>query len=166
MGSEMCIRDRVWRTPSVFVREFAPFVLHRTYVGHFDDVLSIAWSRNGRFFFTTSKDMTGRLFSLDPVPGFRPKTFTGHRDAVIRGFFSADEQAIYTVSRDGACLVWRGKAAVDEELAEAAEGAEVDAMAASDPANAVGFTRWGVAARHYYHQANTCLLYTSDAADE
>lgn len=148
---------QVWRTPSVFVREFAPFVLHRTYVGHFDDVLSIAWSRNGRFFFTTSKDMTGRLFSLDPVPGFRPKTFTGHRDAVIRGFFSADEQAIYTVSRDGACLVWRGKAAVDEELVEAAEGAEVDAMAASDPDNAVGFTRWGVAARHYYHQANTQL---------
>lgn len=140
---------QVWRTPSVLVREFAPFILHRTYVGHFDDVLSITWSCNGRFFLTTSKDMSARLFSLDPVPGFRPKTFSGHRDAVLNGFFSLDERTIYTVSRDGACLVWQNKEdAMEEEDAEAA-------AAAADSANAVGFARWGVAARHYFHQTQT-----------
>lgn len=137
---------QVWRTPSIFVREFAPFVLHRTYVGHFDDVLSITWSRTGRFFLTTSKDMSAHLFSLDPIDGFRPKTFTGHRDSVLRGFFSLDEKTIYTVSRDGACLVWQGK---DDEDAAWGEGV------ADDPQNAVGFTRWGVASRHYFHQLNT-----------
>lgn len=139
---------QVWRTPSVLVREFAPFVLHRTYVGHFDDVLSVTWSRNGRFFLTTSKDMSGRLFSLDPVPGFRPKTFSGHRDAVLRAFFSLDEKTIYTVSRDGACLVWQAKE--DEEDMEPIEQSE----ASTDPQNAVAFTRWGVASRHYFHQTN------------
>lgn len=137
---------QVWRTPSVLVREFAPFVLHRTYVGHFDDVLSITWSRNGLYFLTTSKDMTARLFSLDPVPGFRPKTFAGHRDAVLRAFFSLDNKTVYTVSRDGACLVWQGKAdEADDEPSEAPP---------SDPEHEVGATRWGVMARHYFHQTN------------
>lgn len=39
---------QVWRTPSHLVREFAPFVLHRTYTGHFDDVLSISWTADSR----------------------------------------------------------------------------------------------------------------------
>lgn len=34
--------------------------------------------------------MTARLFTLDPLEGFRPKTFAGHRDAVLGGFFAAD----------------------------------------------------------------------------
>ena len=144
---------QVWRTPSVLVREFAPFVLHRTYVGHFDDVLSITWSRTGRFFLTTSKDMSGRLFSLDPVPGFRPKTFSGHRDSVVRAFFSLDEKTIYTVSRDGACLVWQGK---DDDIQDMEEDAlPPSEKAFTDPENAVGLTRWGVAARHYFYQTQT-----------
>lgn len=39
---------QVWRTPSHLVRDFAPFVLHRTYTGHFDDVLSIRWTKDSR----------------------------------------------------------------------------------------------------------------------
>jgi periodic tryptophan protein 2 len=34
---------QVWKTPG-FNREFAPFVLHRVYTGHYDDILSISWS--------------------------------------------------------------------------------------------------------------------------
>ncbi|PKI85088.1 U3 snoRNP protein [Malassezia vespertilionis] len=143
---------QVWRTPSVLVREFAPFVLHRTYTGHSDDVLSISWSRSGCFFLTTSKDMTARLFSLDPVPGFRPKTFTGHRDAVLRAFFSLDERTVYTVSRDGACLTWGAKEEdMELDVPQDTEGTEE---------HAVGFIRWGVLARHYFHQANTQVACT------
>lgn len=39
---------KVWKTPSHLAREFAPFILHRTYTGHFDDVLSIRWTQNSR----------------------------------------------------------------------------------------------------------------------
>ena len=39
---------QVWRTPNHLVREFAPFVLHRTYTGHHDEVLSIRWSSDSK----------------------------------------------------------------------------------------------------------------------
>lgn len=38
--------------------------------------------------------MTARLFTLDPVEGFRPKTFAGHRDAVVGAYFSADGKTV------------------------------------------------------------------------
>jgi periodic tryptophan protein 2 len=34
--------------------------------------------------------MTARLFTLDPLEGFRPKTFAGHKDAVVGAYFSAN----------------------------------------------------------------------------
>lgn len=39
---------QVWRTPNALARDFAPFVLHRVYTGHFADVLSVRWSKDGR----------------------------------------------------------------------------------------------------------------------
>jgi periodic tryptophan protein 2 len=85
---------QVWQTPNHLVREFAPFNLHRTYTGHHDEVLSIQWSPDSQCFITTSRDMTARLFTLDPVEGFRPKTFAGHRDAVLGAYFSVDGNAV------------------------------------------------------------------------
>ena len=38
--------------------------------------------------------MTARLFTLDPVEGFKPKTFAGHRDAVIHAYFSSDGKTV------------------------------------------------------------------------
>lgn len=51
-----------------------------------------------RFFLTTSKDMTGRLYTLYPVEGYRPKTFAGHRDAVVASYFSADHKTVRLTS--------------------------------------------------------------------
>lgn len=85
---------QVWRTPNHLLREFAPFALHRTYTGHHDDVLSIQWAPDSSCFITTSRDMTARLFTLQPLEGFRPKTFAGHRDAVISAYFSADGETV------------------------------------------------------------------------
>lgn len=85
---------QVWQTPSHLAREFAPFNLHRTYTGHYDDVLSIEWSADSRFFLTTSKDMTAKLYTLYPVEGYRPKTFSGHRDAVLAAYFSTDHKTV------------------------------------------------------------------------
>jgi len=38
--------------------------------------------------------MTARLFTLNPVENFRPKTFAGHRDAVVGAYFSADGTSV------------------------------------------------------------------------
>jgi len=40
--------------------------------------------------------MTARLFTLNPVEGFRPKTFAGHKDAVLGSYFSADGSTVRT----------------------------------------------------------------------
>lgn len=85
---------QVWLTPNHLIREFAPFELHRTYTGHHDEVVSIEWSPDSQCFITTSRDMTARLFTLNPVEGFRPKTFAGHRDIVINAYFSADAKTV------------------------------------------------------------------------
>ena len=82
----------VWHTPSHLVREFAPFVLKRVYTGHQDEVLSLTWGKSSKYFLTTSRDMTAKLWTLDPVEGFKPKNFAGHRDAVVNAYFSADEK--------------------------------------------------------------------------
>ena len=47
-----------------------------------------------RYFITTSRDMTARLYTLHPIEGFKPKSFGGHRDVVLRAFFSEDEKTV------------------------------------------------------------------------
>ncbi|KDQ06907.1 hypothetical protein BOTBODRAFT_181182 [Botryobasidium botryosum FD-172 SS1] len=148
---------QVWRTPNHLLREFAPFVLHRTYTGHHDEVLSIQWSPDSKFFMSTSRDMTARLFTLDPLEGFRPKTFAGHRDAIVNVYFSADSKTIYTVSRDGAVFTWKAKK--PEKGEENDDGASDQEMA--DPTsdeNYIANTRWGVHARHYFNLPNTKVV--------
>jgi periodic tryptophan protein 2 len=45
--------------------------------------------------------MTARLFTLNPVEGFRPKTFAGHRDAVLGAYFSSDGKTVRLGSLNG-----------------------------------------------------------------
>ncbi|GAA6002235.1 snoRNA-binding rRNA-processing protein PWP2 [Rhodotorula paludigena] len=156
---------QVWQTPSHLAREFAPFVLHRTYTGHYDDVLSIQWSADSRFFLTTSKDMTGRLYTLYPVEGYRPKTFAGHRDSVLAAYFSQDHKTIYTVSRDGAVFTW-AKKEDDEESDEESDDEQLAAIApeastSNGPDNTIARTRWGVKERHYFMRVGTRVVSTT-----
>ncbi|KAL7424572.1 U3 snoRNP protein [Cryptotrichosporon argae] len=145
---------QVWHTPSVLVREFAPFILHREYTGHQDDVVSVTWSKTGRYFLTTARDMTARLYTLDPLEGFKPKSFGGHRDVVLGAWFSDDEKTIYTVSRDGALFVWNAKLSDDDEeildLPAASTSTAVD--------HTVAYTRWGITARHFFNQPGTKVV--------
>ncbi|KAJ7240820.1 WD40-repeat-containing domain protein [Mycena haematopus] len=146
---------QVWRTPNHLAREFAPFNLHRTYTGHHDEVLSIQWSHDSTCFITTSRDMTARLFTLNPVEGFRPKTFAGHKDAVLGAYFSRDSTTIYTVSRDGAVFTWKTKDSEsddDEPVASTSKGTG---------ANIVANTRWGVHKRNYFNQTGTKVVCTT-----
>ncbi|KAJ2688489.1 U3 snoRNP protein [Coemansia spiralis] len=96
----------IWRSPG-FTREFAPFELHRRLAGHHDDITHISWSHDSRFFLTSAKDMTTKIFSVDPIEDFVPTTLSGHRSSVVGAWFAKDMRAIYTVSDDGAVCVRR-----------------------------------------------------------
>lgn len=90
----------MWHTPSTpdagadGELEFAPFVKHREYAGHFDVVQSIEWSSDSRFFLSASKDLSARIWSLDPEEGFVPTTLAGHRQAVQGAWFSKDQETV------------------------------------------------------------------------
>ncbi|KAF4618632.1 hypothetical protein D9613_010107 [Agrocybe pediades] len=154
---------QVWRTPNHLLREFAPFTLHRTYTGHHDDVSSIEWSPDSQCFITTSRDMTARLFTLNPVEGFRPKTFAGHKDAVLGAYFSTDGTTIYTVSRDGAVFTWKAKETSDDENSESESEpiASTSNGISRDIASRIANTRWGVYKRHYFNQPGTKVVCTT-----
>ncbi|EEB05556.1 U3 snoRNP-associated protein Utp1 [Schizosaccharomyces japonicus yFS275] len=139
---------QVWRTPNASDDlEFAPFVKHREYTGHFDDITSLGWSADSRFFLSTSKDLTVRLHSVDPVEGFHPCALTGHKNTVVRAFFSQDQQTIYSVSKDGACFRWNYSPLFQagEVIDEEAEGIE----------NRTHI--WMIKDRHYFMQQNSFL---------
>lgn len=93
-------RLQLWQTPSVPGTdaggdlEYAPFVLHRELTGHFDAIQNIEWSSDSRFILTSSKDLTARVWSLDPQDGFEPTTLAGHRQGVKAAFFTADQEAV------------------------------------------------------------------------
>ncbi|KAH8434541.1 snoRNA-binding rRNA-processing protein PWP2 [Aspergillus melleus] len=122
-------RLQIWHTPSSPGAdnngeiEFAPFILHRELTSHFDDIQNIEWSSDSRFLLTASRDLTARVWSMDPEEGFEPTTLSGHRQGVKAAYFSADQEAIYTVSQDGALFRWEYVTKKDpdtmEDIAEA-----------------------------------------------
>ena len=93
-------RLQLWQTPSTPGTEtngeieFAPFVLHRDLAGHFDDIQNIEWSSDSRFLLTASKDLTARVWSLDPEEGFEPTTLSGHRYGVVCAWFDANQELV------------------------------------------------------------------------
>lgn len=99
---------QVWRTPEdKDERQFAPFVRHKIYTGHFADVTSVTWSDDSRFFLASSKDLSTKIFSLTAEDSVAAATLSGHRESVIASFFSEDQETIYTISKDGALFVWK-----------------------------------------------------------
>ena len=97
----------VWKTPDLAEdRQFAPFVRYRVYAGHYNDVTAVTWSKDSRFILSASKDMTARIFSLHSEDKHVKMSLAGHRDYVIKAFFDASQEIIYTVSKDGALFRW------------------------------------------------------------
>ncbi|KAE9364561.1 periodic tryptophan protein-like protein 2 [Stipitochalara longipes BDJ] len=155
---------QVWHTPSTPDQnvdgelEFAPFILHRVYAGHHDTVQSIEWSSDSRFFLSAAKDLTARIWSLDPEESFIPTTLAGHREGVLGAYFSKDQETIYTISKDGAVFQWaylRNPNAPEPEEDEDMEDVDDDSHA-----------RWRITQRHYFLQNNAkvnCAAYHADS---
>ncbi|OAL38065.1 hypothetical protein AYO20_02517 [Fonsecaea nubica] len=134
---------QAWRTPSTpggnadGDLEFAPFILHREYGGHFDDVRHLSWSGDSRFFLSASKDLTARIWSLDPEEGFEPTVLSGHRQQVRGVWFSADQESIFTISEDGALFRWEYMASQQADNDESIEPID---------------ERWRIVQRDYFMQ--------------
>lgn len=144
----------VWKTPSTPGAtdeaaeegesgglEFAPFVKYRQYVGHHDTVQNLEWSSDSRFFLSASKDLTARIWSLDPEEGFTPTVLSGHRTAVYAAWFSADQETIWTISKDGALFQWQYLPHPD---------ADPEMVDPDDE-------RWRINSRHYFFQQDSSL---------
>ncbi|PTB79760.1 WD40 repeat-like protein [Trichoderma longibrachiatum ATCC 18648] len=140
-------KTEVWHVPSTpdtnadGELEFAPFVKRRTLTGHFDAVQHIEWSSDSRFFLTASKDLTARIWSVEPEEGFIPTILGGHKQAVIGAWFSADQETIYTVSKDGAVFAWKYVKPLNSTK---------DDDDSDDESN----MRWRIVERHYFMQGS------------
>ena len=139
----------VWHVPSTPDSnaegdlEFAPFVRHHTHTAHFDTVRHIEWSSDSRFFLTASKDLTARIWSLNPEAGFTPTVLSGHRQGVVGAWFSKDQETIYTVSKDGAVFNWQytTKPGQDDEMRD------------DDDSD----MQWRIVERHFFMQNSATL---------
>ncbi|KAJ7581396.1 WD repeat protein [Mycena floridula] len=111
---------QIYTTPSPLMRQFAPLTLLKTFTGHTDGIVDLAWAKNSgpyRGLISSSADGTARLWRVpmkDTEEGlsedpYRPKTFAGHHASLIGAYFGEDK--IYSVSTDAAVFVWDG----DEE---------------------------------------------------
>lgn len=101
---------------------------------------SIEWSSDSKFFLSASKDLTARIWSLNPEEGFVPTILSGHRSGVKAAWFSKDQETIWTISRDGALFQWEWL-----DLPHMPEGENPDKM------------RWQIANRHFFMQNNAYL---------
>ena len=108
---------QVWLVPGL-AKTVSPMQLHRTYGHCHDDVTAIDWSADSLWVAAASKDLTARVFSLDPIEGYRPPTLAGHKESLVGVHFTQDKVveaagllgkeavALYTLSRDGALFAW------------------------------------------------------------
>ncbi|KAF9159335.1 hypothetical protein DFQ26_006631 [Actinomortierella ambigua] len=136
---------QLWKTPG-FHREFSPFVLHRTYTGHYDDVVSLSWSPDSKFFITTSKDMSARVYSTNPIEGFVPIVLSGHRDTVIGAWFNKEQDTIFTVSKDSALFEWKHQLINPKAQTEDSDDDDTEMQVDDGP------RRWTVVQRNYFNQ--------------
>ncbi len=77
-----------------------------TLLGHRDQVLTVAFSPDGRRLLTTSRDRTARLW--DTATGNLLYTLEGHEAAVIFGVFSPDGRRVLTLAPgpDRSAILW------------------------------------------------------------
>lgn len=135
-----------WKTPDFTEdRQFAPFVKHRTYAGHYADVTSVTWSNDSRFFVSTSKDLTTKIFSLLSEEKDVAMTLAGHRDYVIKAFFNASQEIIYTVSKDGALFKWEYTERPSELSDDESEDEEEDLEESKKPMS------WRITAKSFFY---------------
>ncbi|KAI8982130.1 WD40-repeat-containing domain protein [Mycotypha africana] len=142
----------IWKAPG-HTREFAPFVLYFKALGHHDEITNISWSPDSKFFLTTSKDMTCRIFTVDrTIPDFVPSVLTGHRDYIVNAWFSSDMKNIYSVSRDGSLFQW-----VNSTYAALHGDSDTEMVEVDEDGNEIvrlDKVRWRILKKNYFNQVS------------
>jgi WD40 repeat protein len=82
--------------------------------GHGDRITAAAFSPDGRFAATASRDRTARVWSLDD--GKVVATLSGHGDALTDVSFSPDGSTVLTASRDGTVRTWNARNGESEAI--------------------------------------------------
>ena len=77
----------------------------RRFIGHNDDVVSVAFSPDGRTALSGSDDNT--LILWDVASGSELRRFTGHRDDVWSVAFSPDGRTALSGSGDETLILWQ-----------------------------------------------------------
>ena len=164
---------QVWKSPGL-EKTTAPMELHRTYGQCHDDVVALDWAPDSQWLAGASLDLTTRVFSLNPLPGYRPPTLMGHREAPVAvcftpprlqeaaGLLGKAPPALYSLSRDGALFAWAyeagvaeaGAAAQGEEEGEEEEGEQQQQQQQSQT---YAGGHWRLAEKHYFHQRGAKL---------
>ena len=162
---------QVWFTPGKN-RVFAPYVLHQTFTGHHDDVLSLNWSPDSTRLVTGSADLSVRIYMIRPPTKKRKRsllsadrnglsgesdklfstTLSGHREQIVACFFTSSGQGITSVARDGAVFEWV------EESQEIATRDGVQTEEGEDVNNFEVLTRWKLDAKHYIQQDHAKII--------
>lgn len=164
---------QVWQTPAL-AKSMSPMQLHRTYGTCHDDITCLDWSADSQWLLVGSKDLTARVYSLNPVEGFRPPTLTGHKDTPVAVFFAGQHvaeaarlegkqpPALYSLARDGALHSYvflpdpEGAAASAVASAAGAEDEAAEHCAAGDVVTAArpSFTggHWKLDEKLYFNQ--------------
>jgi len=138
-------RLQIWRAPTLELGW--QFVQHRTFGGHHDDVIDVAWSPDSLFLATAAADMSVRLWSLNPMNGFEPLALAEHRSHVRAVFFSGDSKYLYSMSREGVLVSLRYEEEEDE-----IEGTEGKQKASDARALYCRPGAWVMAAKAYCQQ--------------
>ncbi|PBP23155.1 Periodic tryptophan protein 2 [Diplocarpon rosae] len=150
----------VWHTPSTPDQsaegelDFAPFVLHRRYAGHSDAVTSVEWSGDSRFFLSSSKDLTSRIWSLESEDKSVKTVLGGHREVVLGAYFAKNQETIYTISKDGALFEWKYLPSRNAPEPSNDEDVDNDLHA-----------RWRITKKHFFLQQNakvTCAVFHAE----
>ncbi|KAI8911003.1 WD40-repeat-containing domain protein [Gorgonomyces haynaldii] len=150
-GKYLAVTDEnhvhVWKAPG-FTLEFSPFELYKKFPGHYDLVTHIEWSPDSRYFVTSSKDMTCRIYSLEQDENDKAACLTGHKDTVLGCWFSKDMNTLFSVSKDGSLFQWSF-----DEIQEI----EPSAKRRKTMGDKVYVPKIGSVARHYFlQQSKVC----------
>jgi periodic tryptophan protein 2 len=129
---------QVWRRPEAD-KSVAPFALHRTYGHAHADITCLDWSADSCWLAAGGKDLMVRVWSLQPIAGYKPPALGGHKEAPVAVHFAGagaadaarllgkEPVALYSVARDGALHAWSYEAAAGPAAAETgSEGAEAE----------------------------------------
>jgi periodic tryptophan protein 2 len=147
-------------------KQLTPMQLHRTYGTCHDTITALDWSEDSQFIAVASKDLTARVYSLNPIPGWTPPTLSGHKSALIGVYFTtaATQDAaelvgqqrvvLYTMSKDGALYGWSLQQQ-QEQQQQQREGEQQQQQQGLRPGLSDG--TWVLSARHFFLQRGARL---------